>query len=315
MGFMSFLKLVEIKTKAASVTPLLLGSLLAFYRYRQFSWKNFLLMLLSLLCFDMATTAINNYLDFRKARLKDGFGYRKHNAIVRDNLKVSSVLTVIFILLALAVGFGILLYLNTSLIVLLLGMVSFAVGILYTFGPIPISRMPLGEIFSGFFMGFVILLLSVYIHAADGSLIQLSFEGSLINISLNLTELLVIFLVSLPAVLGIANLMLANNICDMDEDLENRRYTLPLYIGKERALRLFQSLYYIGFTDILLLLILGILPLAAIPVLLTIIPVRKNIRAFLGRQSKEDTFPVAIQNFLLMNGSMILFLALSFLLE
>ena len=244
MGFMSFLKLVEIKTKAASVTPLLLGSLLAFYRYRQFSWKNFLLMLLSLLCFDMATTAINNYLDFRKARLKDGFGYRKHNAIVRDNLKVSSVLTVIFILLALAVGFGILLYLNTSLIVLLLGMVSFAVGILYTFGPIPISRMPLGEIFSGFFMGFVILLLSVYIHAVDGSLIQLSFEGSLITISLNLTELLVIFLVSLPAVLGIANLMLANNICDMDEDLKTAATLCRLYRQRKGIKAVSESLLY-----------------------------------------------------------------------
>ena len=68
MGLRSFLKLVEIQTKAASITPLLLGTIFAFYRYQKFVLSNFLFMLLSLLCFDMATTAINNYLDYKKAK-------------------------------------------------------------------------------------------------------------------------------------------------------------------------------------------------------------------------------------------------------
>ena len=66
MGLKSFLKLVEIKTKAASMTPFLLGTVFVLYRYQKFNWVNFLLMLVSLLCFDMATTAINNYLDYKK---------------------------------------------------------------------------------------------------------------------------------------------------------------------------------------------------------------------------------------------------------
>lgn len=110
MGLKSFLKLVEIKTKAASMTPFLLGTVFVLYRYQKFNWVNFLLMLVSLLCFDMATTAINNYLDYKKARKTEGFGYEEHNAIVRDNLSEFSVLTVIVILLILAVGFGILLF-------------------------------------------------------------------------------------------------------------------------------------------------------------------------------------------------------------
>jgi 1,4-dihydroxy-2-naphthoate octaprenyltransferase len=311
----SFLKLVEIQTKAASITPFLLGSIFAFYRYRQFSWRNLLLMLFSLLCFDMATTAINNYLDYKKAKKTEGFGYEQHNAIVRDQLTEASVLITIIILLALAVGLGVLLYLNTSLVVLILGMVSFAVGILYTFGPIPISRMPLGEIFSGLFMGFIILLLSVYIHVVDENLIQLTLEQGTLHLSMNLVELLVLFLVSLPAFLGISNLMLANNICDMEDDLENHRFTLPLYIGRKKALVLFRTLYMIAFADIALLLILGILPVTAAPVLLTIIPVGKNISKFLDRQSKKDTFPVAIQNFLLMKVPMIILLAPALLLH
>jgi len=315
MGIKSFLKLVEIQTKVASMTPFLLGTVFAFYRYKTFNWNNFLFMLLSLLCFDMATTAINNYLDYKKARKTEGFGYEEHNAIVRDGLTEFSVLLVIIILLILAAGFGILLYLNTSPVVLIIGIISFSVGILYTFGPIPISRMPLGEIFSGLFMGFVILLLSVYIHIAGGNVIHMSFDSGMMHLSLNMIELLVLFFISLPAFFGISNIMLANNICDMEDDLENRRYTLPLYIGKEKSLILLQILYYLAYIDILLLLILGILPVTAIPVLFTIIPVRKNISKFLERQSKRDTFPIAIQNFLMINASLILFLIPALLLK
>ena len=256
----------------------------------------------------MATTAINNYLDYKKARKTEGFGYEEHNAIVRDNLSEFSVLTVIVILLILAVGFGILLFLNTSPLVLILGIISFSVGILYTFGPVPISRMPLGEVFSGFFMGFVILFLSVYIHLNEGALVELIFRNWMLNLNFNVKEILVLFLVSFPAFMGISNIMLANNICDMEDDWENRRYTLPLYIGREKALALFQVIYYASYLDILLLLVLNILPVTTIPALFTIFPVRNNVSRFLKLQSKRDTFPVAIQNFLLINVSLILFL-------
>lgn len=111
MSARSFLKLVEIQTKVASMIPFILGSAFAFYRYKQFNIGNFVLMLISLLSFDMATTAINNYIDYKKAKKTYGYGYEQHNAIVRDNLKESTVVAVIAALLAIAVTFGILLYL------------------------------------------------------------------------------------------------------------------------------------------------------------------------------------------------------------
>jgi len=288
--------------------PFILGSAFAFYRYKQFNIGNFVLMLISLLSFDMATTAINNYIDYKKAKKTYGYGYEQHNAIVRDNLKESTVVAVIAALLAIAVTFGILLFLNTSPLVLALGVISFAVGILYTFGPIPISRMPLGEVFSGFFMGFVIIFLSTYIHIIDLKLFELSIINSTLSLNINLYELLILFLVALPATLGIANIMLANNICDIEDDLENKRYTLPIYIGKERGLKLFKALYYITFIDIAILLLLGILPLIAIAALLTIIPVKKNIDIFMKLQRKKDTFVVAVKNFIIINVPIIFFL-------
>ncbi len=127
-------------------------------------------------------------------------------------------------------------------------------------------------------------------------------------------ELLRLFLVAWPVNACIANIMLANNICDMEDDLENRRYTLPIYIGKEKALALFQGLYYSAFVSILLLWIPGILPWTVLPVLFTLIPVRRNIDAFRKLPTKKDTFVVAIQNFLLINVSLILLVAVGILL-
>jgi len=168
--------------------------------------------------------------------------------------------------------------------------------------------MPLGEIFSGFFMGFVIIFLSVYIHIIDANIFAITIDNYMLNINVDLRELAVLFLIALPATLGIANIMLANNICDIDDDLENKRYTLPIYIGKGKSLTLFKSLYYIAFIDIAVLLALGILPYIAAPALLTLIPVKKNINIFMNLQTKKDTFVVSVKNFIIMNASMIVLL-------
>ncbi len=42
--------------------------------------------------------------------------------------------------------------------------------------------------------------------------------------------------ISLPLVCTIANIMLSNNICDLETDITNHRYTLVYYIGKKQAL-------------------------------------------------------------------------------
>ncbi|SCN25656.1 1, 4-dihydroxy-2-naphthoateoctaprenyltransferase [Clostridium sp. N3C] len=311
MKIRSFLKLVEIQTKVASMIPFILGTVYSLYRFGKFNFLNFILMFISLITVDMATTAVNNYMDYKKAVKTKGYGYETHNAIVRDKLKESQVIAVIFILLAIAVTFGVLLFLNTNVVVLILGAISFAVGILYSFGPIPISRTPFGEFFSGFFMGFIITFISIYIHIFDQNIINVAFSSTFINIDVNLVEVLYIFVLSIPAISGIANIMLANNICDIEDDLENKRYTLPIYIGKEKALKVFSTLYYIAFASILLLVLLKVESWTCLLVLLTLIPVQKNINLFNKIQTKKDTFVVGVKNFVTINVSLILTIVLS----
>ncbi|KAI4453214.1 presequence protease [Holotrichia oblita] len=138
----------------------------ACYRYGKLDVLNVVIMFCSLICFDMATTAINNYIDFKKANKKEGYGYEMHNAMHRYQIKERDAVATIIILLILAVLSGCLLVYRTNVIVLMLGVFSFGIGIIYTFGPIPISRTPLGELFSGGVMGLIIPFLAVYIHVS-----------------------------------------------------------------------------------------------------------------------------------------------------
>jgi 1,4-dihydroxy-2-naphthoate octaprenyltransferase len=310
----SFLKFVELPTKVASMIPFLMGTLYALYRFEDFYVLRFGLMFVSLLSFDMATTAINNYYDFKKASKTDGYGYEIHNPIVHFKLKKSSVVATIVILLALAAGGGIALVAQTGLLVFLLGGLSFLIGILYSFGPIPISRMPLGELFSGLFMGFVIIFISAYIHT-DEHVVSLLFQEGWVSLNINIVEVLYLFWFSVPAILGIAGIMLANNICDIDEDMENRRYTLPVYIGRRNALVLFKYLYYVSYLDLVVLLILGINPILVLLILLTWIPLRRNIARFAQTQEKASTFILAVKNFVVMSLARIVVLGAAVLLN
>ncbi|MFZ7132913.1 MAG: 1,4-dihydroxy-2-naphthoate polyprenyltransferase [Eubacteriales bacterium] len=306
MNFKSFLKLVEIQTKAASIVPFLLGTFYALYTYAEFSFLNFLIMLISLEMFDMATTTINNYIDFKSAKKKEGYGYESHNAIVRDNIPEKLVQLTIGALLSIAIIFGIILVMRTNLLVLIIGIMSFTAGILYTFGPVPISRTPFGELVSGFVMGFFIIFLSTYIHVYENSIVIFNLKNWILDLSIDLIDLLKIFLVSLPAQLGIANIMLANNICDIEDDIANDRYTLPRYIGKENSIRLFSLLYIKAFLIILILILFDIVPLITLLALLTFIPVMSNIHKFRKEQSKDKTFELAVHNFLIMNVALAL---------
>lgn len=310
-----FLSLVEIKTKVASVIPFLVGTLFVLLKYETFNPLNALLMFLSLFIFDMTTTAINNYMDYHKALKKEGYGYEKHNAIVYYHLNPKTVRLVIYIMFSLATLLGIWLWLRTDLVVLLIGVLSFLIGIAYSFGPIPISRTPLGEFASGVTMGGLIPLLASYIHIYPLNVISIGFSDTTLALSVDLHYIFSIVLVSFPLMVGIANIMLANNLCDLEEDRANRRYTLPIYIGKEQGLRLYHLLYYIGFGTLILSCLLGVLPPVSLLTLLVFFPIRKHITQFKLLQTKKDTFILSVKNFLLLGLSTNLTLLLAYLLK
>lgn len=296
--FKIFLELIEIKTKLASILPFIFATLFALYSREDFNNIAFIYMILSLLFFDMVTTVINNYMDYTKAFDED---YKNNfNVIGKNNLNTNLIKIIIFIMLAIAIFFWILLVSVTNFIVLILGIVCFLTGILYTWGPIPISRLPLGEIFSGFVQGFILIYISVYIH--DTSILTYEYMNGIINISFNILEQIEIFFVSIPFILSISNIMLANNICDFEIDIKNNRFLLPYFIGINNSLFIFNLSYYVIYLNMLVSILVGLLPSLSIVSLLSIIFVYKNTKIFNLKQIKEDTFNTSVKNLVIISG-------------
>ena len=297
-----FLNYVEIRTKIASLLPFLLGLSYVLYTYKQVDIRNTLLFFISMLCFDMATTALNNYIDVKA-----------NGKILEFSQKTAK--QILYFLLILAILLGLALVFYTGVIVLVLGALCFGVGIFYTFGPVPISRMPLGEIFSGLFMGLFIPFLVVFINAPEDSLIYFTFTNWLLQVSFNIMDLLKLGVVTIPAITGIANIMLANNICDLDEDVSVNRFTLPYYTGVENALSIFAALYYLGFAAIIIMVVFGILPIYGLIAIVGLIPIYQNISKFRKQQSKTITFPLSVQNLVISLVPVIIILAIGTILS
>ncbi|MBC6118906.1 1,4-dihydroxy-2-naphthoate polyprenyltransferase, partial [Listeria innocua] len=207
----------------------------------------------------------------------------------QEQIRERTVIITIFLMFFIATGLGVWLVFRTDLLVLLIGFVCFCIGILYTFGPVPLSRMPLGEIFSGVTMGFGIFFLAVYVNAYDAGIANLLWQGEMVTIQFNLIEIIRIGVVSLPCIFTIANIMLANNLCDLDEDIRNHRYTLPYYIGRKMGVLLFNGLYYASFLAIIISVIVNFLHPIMLLSLLAIYPVYRNLVKFNKEQVKSKT--------------------------
>ena len=310
----AFLKLVEIQTKIASVTPFIWSIIFTGYYFGSLRLDLLLIFFASMLAFDMFTTALNNYLD-KRAKKRHGYNYEEHNAIVRYGMSEKKVLLIIAVLFIAAAAFGLLLFSRTDAIVLLLGAACFITGILYSAGPVPISRTPLGEIFSGFIMGYLLPFIVIYFSISAQKPVILVLNAEYISILINWKALIPITLALIPTPLLIAGIMLANNICDIEDDIANKRYTLPIYIGKKPALVIFNLLCILCYLDILVGIILGYLPALSLITLVPAIRVFRNLREFGKVQTKKDTFKYAVDNLILVMAPLSLSVLMAWLLR
>ena len=313
MSKKEFIELVELRTKLASVFPFLTALCYSFILFKEINVLNMCLFFVGMLSFDMATTVMNNLLDYVKAKNSD---YRDHhNVIGTSSLTVKKAWQVFGILFAVAAVFGIILVARTNILLLMVGVLCFFIGVFYTFGPIPISRMPLGEVLSGFTMGFGIFWITVFLNVPEGTIFAgVQLDGSILTMQLDIVSQLKVFLLSLPLVCTIANIMLSNNICDLEMDITNHRYTLVYYIGKKQALVVYQVLYAVAFGAMVLAVLLGVAPWILLGVLAVGIPIYKHIQQFKAVQDKKTTFALAIKNMVMIHSLQIILLLVAILL-
>lgn len=307
----SFFDLVEIRTKLASLFPFLIAVLFTNTYFHSFHWGKTLFFFFGMLAFDMATTAINNYMDFRKAHSEE-YKYQE-NVIGKERLSERTVVMIIFGLIGFAAIVGITLAIQTGWLLLVMGCACCFIGVFYTFGPIPLSRMPLGEVFSGVTMGLGIFAITIYLNTYDKKLFFMELDLKHFAITGSTTAALAMVWASLPLMATIANIMLANNLSDLEQDIENHRYTLPFYLGKKNAVILFNILMYSSYGAIMIGLIAGIYQWPILLTFLSLIKVYPQTKAFTKEQIKSKTFAMSIKNLVAFNSSYTLGLLITLL--
>lgn len=291
-----FLSYVEIQTKITSLFAFAITLAWLFATGAGIRWDRTLVFFAAMFLFDLTTTAINNYVDTKT-----------NDQVLQFSRPVA--LGVICALFLASAGLGVLLVVMTDWSVLLLGGLCFLCGVFYTWGPLPISRLPLGEVFSGLFYGLLIPFILLYINMPAGTYFTLGLEGWTLNLSLVLPALAGVLLLSVAPACATANIMLANNICDLEKDVLVKRHTLPYYLGVPTSLRLFALLSYLPYAAAALMVALRLVSPVYLLLLVTILPVQRNIGIFFKKQEKAETFLCSIKNYVVLMGADVVLLA------
>ena len=261
-----------------------------FYSRQTINWKLTSIFFAAMFLFDLTTTAINNYIDSKD--------YPEMLPLKRN-----MALAILLIMFFTSTALGLYLAYCTDVVVLLLGILCFLCGVCYTYGPIQISRQPLGELASGIFQGVFVPFLLLYINMPKGTFLRLSLSFQEISLNLQVLPLLTLLLLCVVPTCVTANIMLANNTCDVEKDIKVKRFTLPYYLGTKNSLTLFATLYLLCYIAPCVMVLFGMLHPICLLMLLTFPVVWKNVRIFCKEQKKSTTFIVAIQNYKILMGS------------
>ena len=253
-GWRIWWQLTRPHTLTAAFAPVFLGTMIAL-TYGKIHFPLFFAMLIASVFIQMATNMFNEYYDFKRGLDTEqsiGIG----GTIVRNGVKPKTVLNLAFMLYGISVLIGIYICMETSWMLAVVGILSMMVGYFYTGGPYPIAYTPFGELFSGVVMGMLLILIAFYIQTETVT-----------------TEAV---LLSIPSMLLVAGIMLANNIRDLEGDKEGGRKTLAILVGRSNAITILMLFFIISYGWIIAMIVFGHLTPWA---LLVFLSVKKPARA------------------------------------
>lgn len=311
MTLKQYFRFVKIHTSTLSLFGYGLGAAIIYLLNGNWNWQNSLIFFVASMIFDNMITGVNTVMDYVMAKDER---FKEISVMTVENISVKQAFSVIGLMVTLGAGLGLWLCFRTNWMLFFLGGAMFLIFAFYTSGPFPISRMPLGEAFSGTAQGLGIPFLFVFVNDNYNRLLALNFtpaaNGYNFSITGNLRDLITVVLICVPAWLYTSNVMLADNLSDRVLDEANGRHTLPVVFGAKKALLLYQTLAYLPYLFIAAAALLHITPYLSLLSLLTFPLIRKNVETFRKRQVKSETFVTALQNFQIVTTAQIITIAL-----
>jgi len=246
--FSAWYQAARPRTLTATYAPLGLAAVIAI-QHGVFDLVRFVLSLIAALLLQIAANLINEYFDFKRGadELKTaGQGMIIKNAVLspRDVL-LGAIVTVVV-----AVIIGLYLLSQTGLLLFWIGLGGVLVVITYTAGPFPLAYNGLGEIAVFIFMGPLMVLGAYYVMARDFSWTPV--------------------ICGLPIGFMVAAILHANNVRDLEADRAVNKNTLAVRLGRPGARIEYLVLVGGAYVMVGLLILIGVMPLTAALVLITL---------------------------------------------
>ena len=256
--------LTRPRTLAAALGPTILGAAFSYYAFGALHGTGLaifhtILIFLAVVSAQIIANLWNELKDF-KSGLDAGQKIGNAGSLTRGAVTPKLISTMIKVLMIVPIIIGLYLSATITWWYIPAGIICILISFLYSGGPKPISRTPFGEISSGIAMGFAIVLITGYAWTRELSLAFL--------------------IPALPATLLVGSIMLTNNIRDIRNDEKHGRRTLPIVLGRDRAISLMSITYIFNFFWIGAWIYLKVLPIPALLALIAIIPAFKTINIF-----------------------------------
>lgn len=210
------------RTLPAAVAPVLVGTAAAVEWVGELPRVGaFAAALLGSIFIQIGTNLANDYSDAKRgADTVDRLGPVRVTSA--GLVTPQRVLVATWVAFAVAVACGIYLTVVAGIVILLIGAVSIAAGVLYTGGPRPYGYAGLGEVFVFLFFGLVAVNGSYYVQVEQLEALPL---GLSISVGFLATAILVV-----------------NNVRDIETDRRAGKMTLAVRVGREQAVVLYRLL-------------------------------------------------------------------------
>ncbi len=210
------------RTLPAAVAPVLVGTAAAVQFYGRLPrWGAFFAALVGSIFIQIGTNLANDYSDAKRgADTADRLGPVRVTA--SGLVTPQRVMRATWVAFGIAVACGVYLTVLAGWVILVIGALSIAAGVLYTGGPRPYGYAGFGEVFVFLFFGLVAVNGSYYVQLEELDALPL---GLSISIGFLATAIIVV-----------------NNVRDIETDRRAGKNTLAVRIGREAAVRLYALL-------------------------------------------------------------------------
>ena len=226
------LQLAAPHTWPAAIMPVLVAAACALANTGSLDVGMAWLLLLICILMQASVNTFNDYFDFIKGTdTAEDNVEASDSVLVYNDVNPRSALGLAIGFLTVAFLLGLYVIWKAGPVPLVIALIGAVIVVMYSGGKTPLSYLPVGEAVSGIVMGGLIPLASYQVLSGTFTFMALLWAT--------------------PTIIGVGLIMMTNNTCDIEKDIEASRRTLPVLLGRERARALYHALMVVWVLAIL----------------------------------------------------------------